>query len=128
MTAGVESCPFCKLVREYEPFRHDENIEQVHDYVFKVTPLNPVTPGHELFLPVSHVMHAAVVPNVTGLVMEAASRWAKRFPTQPFNLITSAGTAATQTIHHLHVHYVPRRPDDGLLLPWTNQHTEGTPE
>jgi histidine triad (HIT) family protein len=35
------------------------------------------------------------------------------------NLITSKGSAATQTVFHLHVHLVPRQVDDGLPLPWT---------
>jgi diadenosine tetraphosphate (Ap4A) HIT family hydrolase len=39
-------------------------------------------------------------------------------------MITSAGPAATQTIKHLHVHYVPRHAGDGLSLPWTNQNAE----
>ena len=39
------------------------------------------------------------------------------------NLITSIGPAATQTVPHLHLHLVPRRPGDGLPLPWTPQHS-----
>jgi histidine triad (HIT) family protein len=35
-----------------------------------------------------------------------------------FNIITSAGRDATQTVDHLHLHLVPRRPGDGLALPW----------
>lgn len=34
------------------------------------------------------------------------------------NLITSAGAAATQSIDHLHIHFVPRKVDDGLMTPW----------
>jgi histidine triad (HIT) family protein len=35
------------------------------------------------------------------------------------NIITSVGSAATQTVRHLHVHVVPRRRGDGLQLPWS---------
>jgi histidine triad (HIT) family protein len=36
-----------------------------------------------------------------------------------YNLITSGGREATQTVMHAHVHYVPRRRGDGLKLPWS---------
>jgi histidine triad (HIT) family protein len=36
-----------------------------------------------------------------------------------FNLITSAGEWATQTVMHLHIHYIPRQLNDKLSLPWS---------
>lgn len=81
-------------------------------------PLNPVTPGHMLFIPTWHAEHR----DVTGLTtaMRAAYNYATAAG-HDFNLITSSGSAATQTIPHLHVHYVPRHEGDGLHLPWTGQ-------
>ena len=35
--------------------------------------------------------------------------------------LIAGGPLASQSINHLHIHYVPRRQDDGLLLPWTLQ-------
>lgn len=86
-------------------------------------PLNPVTPGHRLFLPSRHLADARDLGGLNS-AMALASSWAVDWENNPgrredFNLITSAGPAATQTIRHLHVHYVPRRPGDGLHLPWT---------
>lgn len=81
-------------------------------------PLNPVTPGHMLFAPTWHAQHR----NAVGLA--AAMRSAYDYATArelDFNLITSSGPDATQTIPHIHCHYVPRRPDDGLHLPWTGR-------
>lgn len=84
-------------------------------------PLNPVTPGHMLFVPTEHAVHRANV------MASAAFRSAYNYATTgarsftPFNLVLSGGEAATQTVEHLHVHYVPRRAGDGLTLPWTGQ-------
>lgn len=89
-------------------------------------PLGPVTPGHMLFVPRKHVWDAGQMPWVTALVVEEASTYANS-ECLPFNLITSAGAAATQTIRHLHVHYVPRRDGDGLMLPWTVPAAAGDP-
>jgi histidine triad (HIT) family protein len=47
-----------------------------------------------------------------------AARWGAE-KNEDFNLITSRGKFATQTILHTHIHYVPRRENDGLFLPWT---------
>ncbi len=84
------------------------------------------TPGHTLFVPRLHVVDAADRPRITGQVAERAAQYASETG-QPFNLITSAGAVATQTVFHLHWHFVPRRPGDGLHLPWTNQHLLAAP-
>jgi histidine triad (HIT) family protein len=92
-------------------------------------PLNPVTPGHLLVIPVRHVMDAAEDPDLTGRVFAAAARIARESGGDPScNLITSVGGAATQSVYHLHAHVVPRRHGDGLRLPWTQQpHKEAMP-
>ena len=38
-----------------------------------------------------------------------------------YNLILNSGTFASQTIEHIHIHYIPRYKGDDLYLPWTNQ-------
>ena len=42
------------------------------------------------------------------------------------NLINSCGAAAWQTVFHLHMHVIPRYPEDPLRLPWTP--TPGDPQ
>lgn len=113
----VAGCVFCTpdLMVGRETVLHQPT-------VYSLPPLNPVTPGHLLFISEEHVTDAAVASNLTADVMRAAARHA-RLQAEPFNLITSAGAAATQSVWHLHVHYVPRREGDGLHLPWTGQTT-----
>lgn len=87
------------------------------------TPLNPVTPGHILVVPRQHVADALEDPDVTAETMRQAANYARRARAggrwSAFNIITSAGHDATQTVMHLHLHVVPRRPGDGLRLPWS---------
>lgn len=106
-------CVFCDRIKRGE---YDEKIGNA--VVFE--PLNPVVPGHRLILPIKHVQNAADDSLTVALTFKAASEYSAR-QTEPFNLITSAGAAATQSILHLHVHYVPRKEGDGLHLPWTGQ-------
>jgi histidine triad (HIT) family protein len=106
---------FCDIVHGAAP------AEVVHrwDDATAFVPLNPVTPGHVLVVPNTHVRDAAEDPAVTAQAMYRAADLASRWPA--FNLISSAGAAATQTIFHLHWHLVPRCDGDGLPLPWTGQ-------
>ena len=114
-------CPFCERIK-----RGEVDFFYMMEAVVGFEPLNPVTKGHLLFVPRKHVVDAAEDPAITANVFGAAADYAKEklSKLQSFNLITSAGKYATQTVEHLHVHLVPRRKDDGLTLPWTGQKKE----
>lgn len=113
----MTDCVFCKIVRHEAPA--DYIAEWPEAVAFK--PLNPVTPGHILVVPAVHVADFAQNLVVTSAVMARAASLVNTLPHNDWNLITSKGPAATQTVYHLHVHLVPRRPGDGLHLPWTGQ-------
>lgn len=104
------SCVFCAIAAQSEPI--------AGIVIFK--PLNPVTPGHMLLIHAKHTSSAAIDPIITGEIFEQAAYYGKRRGV-PFNLITSVGTEATQSVLHTHIHYVPRFENDGLKLPWTDQ-------
>lgn len=116
----MANCPFCARIKAGD---YDAWAERPSVVWFE--PLNPVTPGHMLFVPVHHVSGAndpQQGPYEAAITTEIAARWAQRHAIEAFNLITSVGAAATQSIRHLHVHLIPRAEDDGLALPWTGQH------
>ena len=113
IATGQAGCVFCDRINRGEYVNADSRVVWFE-------PLNPVTPGHMLFVPRLHVWSASADPGECGAAMRAAARYA-RMVGGDFNLITSSGEAATQTVWHLHVHYVPRREGDGLHLPWTGQ-------
>ncbi|WP_037879477.1 HIT family protein [Streptomyces sp. NRRL S-378] len=76
-----------------------------------------VTPGHLLVLPYEHVTDAGAVPLLSALTMAAASELVAEPPSA--SVSTSQGRPATQSISHLHLYVLPRRADDGLVLPWS---------
>lgn len=127
MTAGVRQqlteaagCVFCAIAAGEAPAKM---VYEWRDEI-AIVPLKPVVPGHVIVMPKQHVQDALVDPVVTAEVMACAVELAHR----PANIITSAGGAATQTVFHLHVHIVPRRDGDGLMLPWspgTSEVTDG---
>lgn len=115
----TEPCVFCDIIDGLSP------AVQVQETGASITivPLSPVTTGHVLFIPRRHVEDAATDPWLTGQVMMDAAAYAARAGGE-FNLLTSAGRAATQSVFHLHIHYVPRSPSDQLMLPWGTLHGE----
>lgn len=102
-------CPFCVMATE-RPGDTD---------VMIVEPLNPVTLGHVMAVPRKHFADATADPAEAAKVFFVAATFVRGGG--DYNLITSIGKWATQTVHHFHLHLVPRREDDGLHLPWTNQ-------
>ncbi len=110
----VPDCPFCQRIKAGE-------YDKRGGCAVTFEPLNPVTPGHRLVVPVGHLENALANPVLTGLTMQYAAEIAAFYGIEACNLITSVGAAATQTVRHLHIHIVPRREGDGLHLPWTGQ-------
>lgn len=112
MTGPILDCVFCRIVAKQEPaeevFRNNMTIA--------ITPRHPVTPGHLLVIPATHVADFTEKPALSAFVMHTAAVLAAGMG--PCNLITSKGPEATQTVFHLHLHLVPRHYGDGLALPW----------
>lgn len=113
----MNNCIFCKIVNE-DP--HNQIIRRYGDGVGVFEPLNPCTPGHLLVVPRTHVEDVGEDPLETMITFGAVTSEAEL--AGDCNVITSKGSSATQTVFHLHVHIVPRRPGDGLLLPWSEVH------
>ncbi|MEU3903278.1 HIT domain-containing protein [Streptomyces goshikiensis] len=108
----MTDCPFCEIIAGRAPAQ----IVQEWDDALAIIPLNPVVDGHVLVIPRDHVQDFGTDPDITALTMYRAAELASG--TQPMNLITSRGRAATQSVFHLHLHLVPRAANDGLALPW----------
>lgn len=113
----MSDCVFCDIVAGRAPAKV---VEEWNDMIAFV-PLNPVTEGHVLIVPRTHVDNAVEVPWITGNAFMRAAQLAIQESAGDFNLITSCGIEATQTIKHLHVHLVPRRDGDDVKLPWSGQ-------
>jgi histidine triad (HIT) family protein len=106
-------CVFCEKIRE-------GSVVQARGGIYHFEPLNPVVRGHRLFVAREHFALPDHMPPIAGLVFEEAARYAGAHG-GAYNLIVNAGTSASQTIPHMHVHFVPRERNDGLMLPWTDQ-------
>lgn len=112
MTISPLNCPFCIRVRRGQ-------YENRSAGVVWFEPLNPVTPGHMLFVPAVHTEWKDYAGTVRLELKWAVGEAVRYGHGGDFNIITSCGE--DQTIPHIHVHLVPRFKGDGLALPWTGQ-------
>ena len=108
-----DNCIFCNLNKiKSEVTLHNAD-------VVSFEPLNPVTPGHRIYVPTKHVTDFWDDPDTFAEVCRVVSLATSGLG--EYNVITSKGKNATQSVFHLHVHVVPRTEGDGLHLPWTGQ-------
>lgn len=106
--APKEDCVFCNIAN------------RAGVSIIDIEPLNPVVNGHRIVFSRLHSTDFTDDVGTTIRVMQYASELAKKLGGD-YNLITSKGKNATQSVFHLHVHLIPRKENDGLLLPWSNQ-------
>ena len=111
----INKCPFCDGFKTGS-IKLIDTIDDVNIFI----PLNPVTDGHLLFVPIEHVVDFTDNPEVTARVARVAGEYVKKQKYE-CNLITSKGVNATQSVFHLHFHVVPRIKGDTLKLPWYDQ-------
>jgi histidine triad (HIT) family protein len=86
--------------------------------------LHPIQEGHALVIPRSHIRDlASCPPELAGHLFAVAGELGRRLvrvvDAEGFNVWTANGRAAGQEVFHLHLHVLPRFPDDafGLRFP-----------
>ena len=105
-----EPCLFCELPQE--------RIVMANNLAMAIRDAFPVSPGHTLIIPKRHVATFFDTTSEERFSMFELMDKAKRAldaELQPvaYNIGVNDGTAAGQTISHVHVHLIPRYVGDG---------------
>jgi histidine triad (HIT) family protein len=121
--ADTPDCAFCAIARGDDS--STRIVAQGSDWV-AFFPLDPATAGHTLVIPRLHVEDLwQVEPSLGAALMIAViavgQALGRALAPDGMNLITSAGSAAEQTVFHLHLHVVPRWRDDGFGQIWPKE-------
>jgi histidine triad (HIT) family protein len=112
-------CIFCKIVVGTAPcFRLFEDAETL-----TFMDINPVHDGHALVIPKGHYPTVfEIEPDAMAATARTTARVAKAvnaaLKPEGLNLIQSNGKGAAQSVGHFHIHVLPRRIGDGLLVNW----------
>jgi histidine triad (HIT) family protein len=118
----AEPCIFCSIVRKEAPAAF---VADRGGAVAFLT-IGPLTPGHTLIVPRSHAVTLLEVPpaewqDVTLLALEVARLQRDHLGATGNTLFLASDRDGEQSVFHLHLHVVARRPGDGLDLTswWT---------
>lgn len=121
MSKTALECVFCKIARKEIP----SAIVYENKAVLAFLDIAPATPGHTLLIPKNHYRNFTDIPSQTAKKLFEAVRKVSRSVLQAtkaagFNLLVNQGREAGQVIQHAHLHIVPRKTGDKLLLAsWT---------
>ena len=104
-----DDCIFCKIANGEIPsdtVYEDEHFRAILD-------LSPASKGHTLVLPKEHFDDALSADDKTvGEIFKTAAKIAaavkETMNCDGINIVQNNGEAAGQTVHHLHVHIIPR--------------------
>jgi histidine triad (HIT) family protein len=112
-------CLFCQIIAGEIPAQIIDQNERTVTFM----DINPATRGHALVVPRCHATNLLEVDAddlaATALAAQRlAQRVTERLGADGVNLLNSCGSAAWQTVFHLHIHVIPRYADDPLRLPW----------
>ena len=112
-------CIFCKILAGELP----ASIVDEDERTIAFMDINPVNPGHALAVAKGHWPTVDVIPaDVLAAVARTAQKIAKAsmaaLKPAGVNLVQANGPAAGQSVPHLHIHIMPRRPNDDVSLNW----------
>lgn len=114
-----QNCIFCKIANGEIPSKtlyEDEKYRVILD-------LGPATKGHSLVLPKEHFANIYEIPadwaaGAMEIGQKIAIRMKEKLHTDGANLVQNNGEIAGQTVHHFHLHIIPRYKDDGQRILW----------
>jgi diadenosine tetraphosphate (Ap4A) HIT family hydrolase len=103
------ACPFCPI--------KDRDILAEHPLAAAITDSFPLTLGHTLIVPRRHVASFFELSTnerlaMLGLLDQAKVTLDTKYSPSGFNIGVNDGTAAGQTVMHVHIHLIPRYKGD----------------
>lgn len=110
-------CIFCKIIKGEIP-----SFTVYEDDTFKVIlDRFPAAPGHALIIPKEHAADLFELPEETAaklypLAKKIAARIKTAVGAEGINIVQNNGEAAGQSVHHFHLHIVPRKAGDEVVL------------
>lgn len=118
-----ERCIFCDIAEKKAP----GHIIYEDTLIVAIMDIRPLNTGHVLVMPKQHYKNifevneklASELMKVTWRISNGIN---KLFAPAGVNILQNNGRVANQTIPHLHIHIIPREPNDGLNIGcWSSQ-------
>ena len=110
----MQNCVFCKIAKGEIPAK----IIAQSDWSMAFLDIEPRSPGHTLVIPKNHYANLLEVPeeelkDLFLLVQKSIRILKEKLGVDNFNVGYNHGSVAGQEVMHLHIHILPRYPNDG---------------
>ncbi|MFB5663192.1 HIT family protein [Alteribacillus sp. HJP-4] len=115
-----DNCIFCKIVTGDIP----ASIVYEDDDVIAFTDIGQVTKGHTLLIPKDHQpdiydLQPETAAKLFGMAPKIANAIKSALSPAGMNLVNNNGKAASQSVFHFHLHFIPRYgSSDGFQPTW----------
>ena len=117
------NCIFCKIANGDIPSRtiYENDLFRV------ILDNGPATEGHALVIPKDHYANLFEIPADTAAeamktAQTVAAMLKEKLHADGLNLVQNNGETAGQTVHHFHMHIIPRYKGDGQNILWRPGH------
>lgn len=115
----MSDCLFCKIINGDIP----STKVYEDDYCYAFMDIMPLSKGHTLLIPKTHVadifeMPEEIAKNLYAAAPKVANAIKAAFNPEGMNTLNNNGSAAGQTVFHYHLHFIPRYDDEGLKMTW----------
>ena len=110
-------CIFCKIIKGDIP-----SFKVYEDEIFiAILDRFPASKGHTLIIPKNHHKDIFELPQreaeaIYPLAKNLASKIKERFDADGINIVQNNGEAAGQTVDHFHLHIIPRKNKDEIIV------------
>lgn len=120
-----DDCIFCKIANGEIP--SDTVYED--DKYRAILDLSPAVKGHTLIIPKDHFddllsADEETLESVLKLAQRIGAAQLRALKCDGFNVVQNNGEAAGQTVHHLHVHIIPRYNGGAKMVAWEQLKSE----
>ena len=122
----MDNCIFCKIASKDIPGK----IVYEDDVCLAFLDLSQTTDGHTLVIPKNHYdSFLETDPEVMAHCMKEAQKLAnqivEKMGAKGCNILTNAKEVAGQTVHHFHIHIIPRyEENDPIKIAFTDRSSE----
>lgn len=104
------NCPFCTQKIKETAFATENNFLAIYNH-------SPILPGHSLVIPANHVhslfdLSEDEISVFFGFARKVTSFLTETYGTDAYDWSLQEGEPAGQSLEHLHLHIIPRRPGD----------------
>ena len=109
----MSDCIFCKIINKEIPGK----IVYEDDECMAFLDLSQATYGHTLVIPKKHYANILEVDDET---LAHVMKIVKKLDAKGVNVLTNTNEVAGQTVHHFHIHILPRYDENELKIEFTD--------